>query len=106
MSIYSRACLFVVLVGNVSSETLERSLVKLPYWRGDGRNHLILHVTRGSDGGPPFAIPHVARAMLAQSSANDITFRPNFDLLIPPAMGPPGGTISNIQGLKKQNFFI
>ncbi|CAB3359251.1 Hypothetical predicted protein [Cloeon dipterum] len=89
----TRACLFIVLIGNVSKEYLESMLPKLTYWKGDGRNHLLLHVTRGPYGGPPLPNVNVGRAMIAQSSAVDKVFRAHFDLIIPPAMGPPGGDI-------------
>ncbi|XP_059487728.1 exostosin-3 [Neocloeon triangulifer] len=89
----SRACIFIALVGNVTKENLETALPKLPYWRVDGRNHLLLHVTRGPYGGPPLSKINVGRAMIAQSTAIEGIFRPKFDLIIPPAMGPPGGDI-------------
>ncbi|KAF4528808.1 hypothetical protein B566_EDAN017311 [Ephemera danica] len=89
----AQACLFIVLVGDVSKEELQRTLPQLPYWRGDGRNHVLLHLTRGPYGGPKLNIRNLGRAMIAQTSAVENEFRLGFDILVPPAMGPPGGDV-------------
>jgi len=75
----SIACLYVA---EVSSEL--KSLNDLPYWSGDGRNHLLLienqtHI-EGMDTG---------RAMLATSFAIEGRFRPRFDIIIPSASAVP-----------------
>jgi alpha-1,4-N-acetylglucosaminyltransferase EXTL3 len=89
----AQACLFIVLVGDIPKEELQRSLPQLPYWRGDGRNHILLHLTRGPYGGQKLSINNLGRAMIAQSSATENEFRFGFDILVPPAMGPPGGDV-------------
>lgn len=124
------ACLYLVLVGeslaarsfwpNITSPglvnlptpgppVLERLLHALPYWGGDGRNHILLNLARSSAAGvsglihPTSAIATGAddvflgvdtgRAILVQSAFSRSRFRPHFDVIAPPILGQPGGDV-------------
>jgi len=75
------ACLFIHIIRDPSESLPDR----LTHWRGDGRNHLLI-----PDPGvrvvpsPGSRDLFYGRAMLAQSFGNLTTFRPNFDLVLPP----------------------
>ncbi|XP_045761073.1 exostosin-3 [Maniola jurtina] len=106
----NEACLYLVLVGegfpldkSPSSTTdtyklsLNESAIKsLPYWGGDGRNHVLLNLARRElsvGSGDAFHTASIGRAMIAQSTFTMQQFRPGFDLVTPPALGPPGGDV-------------
>lgn len=58
-----------------------------------GRNHIILHFSRGNIS-PDILSPKLTdRAMIAQSSFTRALFRPGFDIIVPPVLGPPGGDV-------------
>ncbi|KAL1450250.1 hypothetical protein WDU94_002688 [Cyamophila willieti] len=92
------ACIFIVLVGE--SESLQHNiqdLHNLPYWGEGGRNHILINLSRNnlvsSDLTQVSASVHTGYAMIAQSVWTLDTFRPKFDLVIPPGIGLPGGDI-------------
>ncbi|KAJ9588546.1 hypothetical protein L9F63_018084, partial [Diploptera punctata] len=116
----SIACIYLVLVGEALSvpiiqnspkngttvpvKTLQENLLyNLPYWGGDGRNHVLLNFARSSSvlesrdtstgGRDLFAGINVGRAMLVQSTFTRSRFRPKFDIVAPPILGPPGGDV-------------
>lgn len=115
----AQACIFLVLVGealpeheltrnnrypaqiedksgNLSSPVSIPKLNLLPYWGGDGRNHILLNLARRelSIGlGNGFKGLDTGRAMVAQSTFDENQFRPGFDLVVTPILGPPGGDI-------------
>ncbi|PSN36588.1 Exostosin-3 [Blattella germanica] len=116
----SIACVYLVLVGealavsslqntlkngtNVPVKTLQEKLLhNLPYWGGDGRNHVLLNFARSSSvhdsresstgGRDLFDGINVGRAMLVQSTFTRSRFRPKFDIVAPPILGPPGGDV-------------
>ena len=116
----SIACIYLVLVGealavptvhnsprngtNVPVKTLQENLLyNLPYWGGDGRNHILLNFARSSSvhdsrdtstgGRDLFAGINVGRSMLVQSTFTRLRFRPQFDIVTPPILGPPGGDV-------------
>lgn len=82
-------------VRNVSGLSA-RKLQQLPFWGGDGRNHVLLNFAR-RDLTPTAALAvqnvDTGRAMIVQSTFADSQFRRGFDLLIPPILGPPGGDV-------------
>ncbi|CAM9710521.1 unnamed protein product [Lampetra planeri] len=93
------ACLYVVLVGDVQdgsalpSAELERHLHALPHWRSDGRNHLLLSLSR-RESATRNLLDGVStgRAMLAQPVFAEAQYRPGFDVVMPPlvnAMAEP-----------------
>ncbi|XP_058450453.1 exostosin-3 [Malaya genurostris] len=115
-----KACVFFVLVGEALSEqetvkngrygatnldntkrfassSLNMTKIKqLPYWGGDGRNHVLLNFARRDlnvGATNVFRNVDTGRAMVAQSSFEERQFRRGFDLVVPPILGPPGGDI-------------
>ncbi|KOB69799.1 Exostosin-3, partial [Operophtera brumata] len=106
----NEACVYLVIVGeafplekSASSVTEsyklylnETALKSLPYWGGDGRNHLLLNLARRElsvGSGDAFREASTGRAMVAQSTFTHDQFRPGFDIVTPPALGPPGGDV-------------
>nr|CAD7462930.1 unnamed protein product [Timema tahoe] len=107
------ACIYLVLVGeslatmgpnlrNFTDSTLQENLLHdLPYWGGDGRNHVLLNFARSgsvrgarelSTGGRDiFHKVNTGRAIFIQSTFSRSNFRPGFDVVSPPILGPPGG---------------
>ncbi|XP_049801082.1 exostosin-3-like isoform X1 [Schistocerca nitens] len=105
----AEACVFVVLVGETSAvaatNVTERpisteALHRLPFWGADGRNHVLLYLSR-STGRRHFAAgSHDAfrgvdtgRAIIVQSTFLRSRFRQSFDVIAPPVLGPPGGPV-------------
>ena len=113
------ACIFLVLVGealyeseiiknnrysipNEASGSLMKTplnvtnLKKLAYWGGDGRNHVLINLARrdlSAGSGNAFRMQDTGRAIIVQSSFGDMQFRPGFDMVVPPILGPPGGDV-------------
>lgn len=80
------ACLFIY-VNTVHDEVLRENLQKLPHWSGDGRNHIIFHID------PVVGLNEThGRAMIVQSVFRS-SYRPQFDLSMPPLLGPPGSDV-------------
>lgn len=74
----------------------ETAIKSLPYWGGDGRNHVLLNLARRElsvGSGDAFHSASTGRAMIAQSTFTLQKFRPGFDIITPPALGPPGGDV-------------
>ncbi|XP_045508834.1 exostosin-3 [Colias croceus] len=106
----NEACLYLVLIGESFPTTkgpsstpetyqlmLNETAVKsLPYWGGDGRNHVLLNLARRElsvGSGDAFQGASTGRAMIAQSTFTLQQFRPGFDIVTAPALGPPGGDV-------------
>ncbi|XP_030754970.1 exostosin-3 [Sitophilus oryzae] len=106
------ACVFLVLVGEALKDTDDvtenignhlnlppldsEALKRLPYWGGDGRNHILLNLARrdlSAINGDIFSSVDTGRAILVQSTFYHDYFRPNFDLIVSPVLGPPGGDV-------------
>lgn len=110
------ACVFVVLVGealsddeimhnnrySVSTENALRlksalnmtNIRKLPYWGGDGRNHILINLARrdlSAGSGNAFRNQDTGRAITIQSSFEEHQYRSGFDVVVPPILGPPNG---------------
>jgi alpha-1,4-N-acetylglucosaminyltransferase EXTL3 len=74
----------------------ETALKSLPFWGGDGRNHVLLNLARRElsvGSGDAFRGVSMGRAIVAQSTFTYSQFRPGFDIITPPALGPPGGDV-------------
>lgn len=74
----------------------ETAVKSLPYWGGDGRNHVLLNLARRElsiGSGDIFQDASIGRAMIAQSTYTQDQFRPGYDVVMPPALGPPGGDV-------------
>lgn len=90
----SIACLYVVLVGEVQEppfhpsslllSSLEKQLHALPYWRKDGHNHLLVHLSRKSMTQNFLYNVSTGRAAVAQSTFLERQYRPGFDLVVSP----------------------
>ncbi|XP_028675964.1 exostosin-like 3 [Erpetoichthys calabaricus] len=85
------ACIYIVLVGEVqenslsrSPEDLEKQLHSLPYWRSDGHNHLLVHLSRKSMTQNYLYNVSTGRAVMAQSTFFEKQYRLGFDLVISP----------------------
>ncbi|XP_043283705.1 exostosin-3 [Venturia canescens] len=103
----AEACVYVLLIGEAlavprstsSQKTRAVDVAKLhalPYWGGDGRNHILLNLARRDlsvEAGNIFNDLDTGRAILVQSSFHRNQFREGFDLIVPPILGPPGGDI-------------
>lgn len=116
----TQACIFLVLVGealpeqeltrnnryasqlenksgtNISSSINIYKLHQLPYWGGDGRNHVLLNLARRElsiSKGNILKKQDTGRAMIVQSSFDEHQFRQGFDLVVTPIFGPPGGDV-------------
>lgn len=107
------ACVFFVLVGEAlfeatnsisqddQSQQIQKplnatSLRQLPFWGGDGRNHVLINLSRrdlSSGSANAFQGEDTGRAMVVQSSFGERQFRTGFDLVVPPVLGPPGGDV-------------
>ncbi|OXU17778.1 hypothetical protein TSAR_011354 [Trichomalopsis sarcophagae] len=102
----AEACIYIVLVGEAlsvsqtpatSGSPLDiKKLQSLPYWGGDGRNHILLNLARrdlSADSGSLFDGVDTGRAIIVQSTFYRERFREGFDLIVPPILGPPGGDV-------------
>lgn len=113
----SNACVYFVLVGEALSDdealrngryagrdTTPRPQIplnitnirRLPYWGGDGRNHVLINLARrGLNSGSDNIFQNIdtGRAMIIQSSFGESQFRRGFDIVVPPILGPPGGDV-------------
>ncbi|CAG9859519.1 unnamed protein product [Phyllotreta striolata] len=107
-----QACIYLVLVGEALKDTDDvtenvnnhlnlpaldsEALKRLPYWGGDGRNHVLLNLARrdlSSLSGDMFSNIDTGRSILVQSTFNFDLYRQDFDLIISPVLGPPGGDV-------------
>lgn len=99
--------MYILLIGEALSMPHSKSsaasrpldiakLHALPYWGGDGRNHILLNLARRDlsvESGNMFHDLDTGRAILVQSTYRRDQFREGFDLIVPPILGPPGGDI-------------
>ena len=85
------ACLYVAVVGETMfpandedvSIKIENWLAGLPFWRGDGRNHLLIYFSKLSTISNYLSNVNTGRAMIAQSNFSPSQYRMNFDVIIP-----------------------
>lgn len=112
------ACVYLVLVGEAlpehellknnrysidedqiasnSSIVNAEKLLRLPYWGGDGRNHVLINLSRRdltSASTNLLSDINTMRAIIVQSSFRKSQFRPGYDIVVPPILGPPGGDV-------------
>ena len=88
------ACVYLVLIGDTEdhwqsadSLELEASLRKLPLWKGDGRNHVLLNLARNVSMRNILYGMNTDRAMVVQSSFDASQFRQGFDIVAPMLSG-------------------
>lgn len=105
-----KACLYIVIAGSAepiqhrkSKDDLEMDLHSLPYWGGNGKNHLLLHLKsdrRHSTSTLSFNI-NTGFALIAQSTfPQDSLYRHGFDIVVPPSNGPLKGDVWDIAALQ------
>ncbi|KAF2347058.1 Exostosin-like [Trinorchestia longiramus] len=94
------ACVFVAIVGematnggSVDKQLLESNLHSLPYWNGDGRNHVLLNLARSLYADDVLRGVNSGRAMVVQSHVRRDHHRPGFDVVASPLLGLPGGDL-------------
>lgn len=92
------ACVFVAVIGQqqnrITNDKLEKSINKLPYWHGDGRNHILINLMRDeNDDIDIFGEVNTGRAILVKSSFVKTIFRSGFDIVIPPSLGKQSGDV-------------
>lgn len=112
------ACIFLVLIGEAltDDELLHNNrysissanekaiknpvnmtnIRKLPYWGGDGRNHVLINLSRRDlsvDSGNTLFNQNTNRAMVVQSAFKESQFRSGFDIVVPPVLGRPNGDV-------------
>ncbi|XP_078718955.1 exostosin-like 3 isoform X1 [Lampetra fluviatilis] len=86
------ACVFLVLVGPLRAglpvppaTDVERQLRALPHWLGDGRNHLLVHLSLAAgDRSALGTAADTGRALLVGPCSEPLRPRPGFDLVLPP----------------------
>ncbi|KAK6644670.1 hypothetical protein RUM43_000938 [Polyplax serrata] len=91
------ACAYLVLLGetkeNYTEGMLSEYLKSLKFWGGDGRNHILMYLSRRDlvTTEDRFDGVDTGRALIVQSTFTRVRFRSGFDVVIPPILGPPGG---------------
>ena len=108
-----RACLYVVIAGSTAgvdhqktNSEIEFDLHSLPYWGGNGRNHLILHVQLTKENlqfSSSFSSLNIntGLALIAQSTFHDsASYRRGFDIILPPSNGLAEGEVWNLAALQ------
>lgn len=84
----STACVFVVILdlpNRLSPDELKSHLQSLPYWKGDGANHLIIEFSSHRHTASLLDSVPTGRAIVARSWLTpNRQLRPNYDILIPP----------------------
>ncbi|KAB7507082.1 Exostosin-3 [Armadillidium nasatum] len=92
------ACVFIALVGETVGNTFDKQLLEsnlhsLPYWNGDGRNHILLNLARNFYSKDIFDTVNTGRALIVQAHFFMFQYRSKFDILAPPLLGLPGGDL-------------
>jgi len=84
------ACLFIHVIDQSEASSSDKPS-DLAYWGGDGRNHVLIL----EDGQNDAKLDGTGRAMIIKSGADVLTFRQNFDLILPP-LDRPGAPVWQI----------
>ena len=93
------ACIYIVLLGDLEERgktsyiNLQQKLHNLPYWHGDGRNHVLLNLARNYSNRDIFDGVDTGRAVVVQSSFTELQYREDFDILVPPLLGSSRGDV-------------
>ena len=105
-----KACLYIVIVGSVdlarhwkSKSDLEMDLHSMPYWKGNGKNHLLLHLKTDRRHFTSILSLNINTgfALVAQSTFfKDNTYRHGFDIVVPPSLGPLKGDVWHLAALQ------
>ncbi|XP_055384787.1 exostosin-3 [Condylostylus longicornis] len=71
-------------------------LTRIPFWGGDGRNHVLINLSRRDLSSMATNVLHeknTMRAIIVQSTFMKNQFRDNYDIVVPPVLGPPTGDV-------------
>jgi len=114
-----KACLYIVIVAAVeparhwkSKRELEADLHSLPYWKGNGKNHLLLHLKTDRRHFTSILSLNIDTgfALVAQSTfLNNKSYRHGFDIVVPPSMGPLKGDVWHLAALQlpaRRNYLL
>lgn len=92
------ACVYLVIVGDTedhgrttNSIEFESQLHKLPLWKGDGRNHILLNLARNISARNTLEHINTGRAIVVQTGFSESQFRPGFDIVAPMLLGKEVG---------------
>ncbi|XP_072038914.1 LOW QUALITY PROTEIN: exostosin-like 3 [Amphiura filiformis] len=110
------ACVYLVIIGDTedhgrttNSIELESQLHKLPLWKGDGRNHVLLNLARNVSARNTLEHINTGRAMIVQTGFSESQFRPGFDIISPMLLGKESGFIVKqvpLQIPARRQYFI
>lgn len=105
----AEACIYILLIGEALASNSPgpnhqvfphplhvKKLHSLPYWGGDGRNHILLNLSRRDlsiNSSNMLDNSDTGRAIIVQSTFLRSQYRPGFDIIVPPILGPPGGDV-------------
>ena len=105
-----KACLYIVIAGSAepiehqkSKRDLEMDLHSLPYWGGNGKNHLLLHLKTGRKHSTSILSLKINTgfALVAQSTfPRGSSYRRGFDVVLPPSNGPLKGDVWDLAALQ------
>ena len=105
-----KACLYIVIVGSVaptrhwkSKSDIETDLHSLPYWKGNGQNHVLLYLKTDRRHFTSVLSLNINTgfALVAQSTFfKDNTYRHGFDIVVPPSIGPLEGDVWHLAALQ------
>ncbi|XP_014778123.1 exostosin-like 3 [Octopus bimaculoides] len=83
------ACVSIVFIGElrgVRARSLQLLLLKLPYWRGDGRNHILISFSKRLSDLELINNVNTGRAILVNTFFTSSSFRRDFNIIIPPVI--------------------
>ncbi|XP_050409232.1 exostosin-like 3 [Patella vulgata] len=83
------ACIYILVVGELENQNFDKSALEsmlhnLPYWHGDGRNHVLINLASNIHNIDILSGINTGRAIVVQSAFIDSVYRTGFDLVIPP----------------------
>ncbi|CAG2185009.1 EXTL3 [Mytilus edulis] len=82
-------------IDEYSEKTFTELMIrKLPFWHGDGRNHILINLMRDENADIDiFGGADTGRAIIVQSPFVKTIFRSEFDIVIPPNIGKVSGDV-------------
>ena len=83
----SVACVYLVFIGElrgVRARSLQMFFSSLPYWRGDGHNHILVSFSRRAADSELLSHTNTGRAILVQNTFALNSFLRDFNILAPP----------------------
>lgn len=92
-----KACVFIAILGETtlpqSAEHIQTQLNSLPFWNGDGLNHVVINFARTLTNFDLFHSVNTGRAIIVQSSFVETHFRRKFDIVASPLLGLADGPV-------------